>query len=198
MMVVMNTNSKTGGVFFMTLSSFIRFTGICSMIAGILFVSLAIWYNVGMHAFGAYLDLIGMLCLLLGLAGMYLSQAKAFGKPGFLIFLLAFFGAAMWTGHSWVNAFLIEVLETAAPEVLENPPGKLMTGITLSLYPFFLGLLLFGLFTAIKGILPRWPALILVIVPILDFVPYGSYVAQPLAGVALVWLGYAVWKRNDE
>lgn len=180
----------------MTLSSFIRFTGLCSVIAGILFVSLSIWYNTGMHAFGAYVDLIGMLFLLLGLSGMYLVQAKAFGKAGFIVFLIVFFGAAMWTGHSWVNAFLIEVLEKAAPEVLEEPPAKLMTGISLSLYPFFLGLLLFGLFTALKGILPRWPALILVIVPILDFIPYGSYVAQPLAGAALVWLGYSVWKGN--
>lgn len=48
----------------MTLSSFIRFTGLCAVIAGILFVSLSIWYSIGMHGFGAYLDLIGIKTLL--------------------------------------------------------------------------------------------------------------------------------------
>lgn len=178
----------------MTMSSFIRFTGFCSVIAGLLFLSLAIWYNTSQEAFGSYLDLIGMLLLSLGLVGMYLRQINEFGLAGFIVFLLAFLGAAMWTGHSWVNAFLVPVLEESAPAVLDDPPSLLMTGVSLSLYPFFLGILLFGLMTALKGVLPRWPAITLVIVPILDFIPYGSYVAQPLAGAAFVWLGYAMCK----
>lgn len=46
-------------------------------------------------------------------------------------------------------------------------------------------LLLFGLLTAVKGVLPRWPAIILFLVPIMDFIAYGSYAAQPLSSVPL-------------
>lgn len=180
----------------MNVSSFIRFAGLCSIIAGILFVSLSIWYNISMDAFGSYVDLIGMLFLSVGLVGLYLRQVNAFGILGFFVFLLAFFGSIMWTGHSWVVSFLVPSLEKSAPALLDNPPAGLMTGISLSLYPFFIGMLLFGILTAVKGVLPRWPAILLILVPILDFIPYGQIVAQPLAGIAFIWLGYALWKAN--
>ncbi|WP_316568184.1 hypothetical protein [Neobacillus sp. YIM B06451] len=180
----------------MSYSSFIRFTGLCGIIAGLLFVSLSVWYNISMEAFGSYVDLIGMLLLLFALIGIYLVNAKNFGNLGFGVFLLAFFGAAMWTGHSWVNAFIVPVLEESAPAILDKPPALLMVGVSLSLYPFFIGLLLFGLLLALKGILPKWPGIIMALVPILDFVPYGSYVAQPLAGVAILWLGWVLWKEK--
>ncbi|MFD2444022.1 hypothetical protein ACFSO7_08490 [Bacillus sp. CGMCC 1.16607] len=180
----------------MTVSSFIRFTGFCSIIAGILTVSLSLWYNISMEAFGSYVSLISMLFLVLGIVGLYLYQAKEFGSIGFAIFLLTFFGAIMWAGHSWVEAFMISILEETAPAIIENPPSLLMTGVTLSLYPFFIGLLLFGLWTVIKGVLPRIPAIILIIVPIIDFIPYGFHISQPLAGVAITWLGYSIWKSS--
>lgn len=90
------------------------------------------------------------------------------------------------------------VLEESAPAILEDNPASLITAVNLSLYPFFIGILLFGLMTAVKGILPRWPSLLLVAVPIIDFIPYGFFVAQPLAGVALIWLGYSLSKEKAE
>lgn len=150
-----------------------------------------------MQAFSSYVDLISMLLLVLGIVGLYLYQAKEFGTIGFIIFLLTFFGAIMWAGHSWVNAFVAPILEKTAPEIIVEPPTLLITGVALSLYPFFLGLLLFGLWTAIKGVLPRAPAVLLIVVPILDFIPYGYYLSQPLAGVAILWLGFSIWKGTN-
>lgn len=181
----------------MTVSSFIRFGAMSSIIAGILTVSLSLWYNISMEAFGSYVNLISMLFLVLGIVGLYLYQAKEFGTIGFIIFLLTFFGAIMWAGHGWVEAFMISILEETAPAILENPPPLLMTGVALSLYPFFIGLLLFGLWTAIKGVLPRIPAIVLILVPIVDFIPYGFFISQPLAGVAIAWLGFSVWKKTN-
>lgn len=183
----------------MNLSSFLRFTGVCSIIAGILFLSLAIWYNTSLGQFGAYVNLIGMAFLLLGLVGIYLRQMNAVGILGFFIFILTFIGAALWTGFGWVSAFVVPVLEEVAPEILADaPPAPLNIGMSISMFSFFIGLLLFGLVTAWKRILPRGAAILLVLVPILDFIPIGSYVAQPLAGVALIWLGYSIWKGNYE
>ncbi|WP_059173882.1 hypothetical protein [Bacillus sp. FJAT-27445] len=180
----------------MTYSSFIRFTGLCGMVTGVLSFSLLFWYNTSMERFGSYVDLIAMLFLLLALIGIYLVNAKHFGKVGFGVFLLTFFGAAMWTGHSWVNAFVVPVLEESAPAVLEKVPPLLMTGVSLSLYPFFIGLILLGILLALKGVLPKGAGIMMVLVPILDFIPYGTYVAQPLAGIAILWLGHSIWKEK--
>jgi hypothetical protein len=181
------------------MTSFLRFTGVCSIIAGVLFLSLAIWYNTSLGEFGSFVNLIGMAFLLLGLVGIYLRQINAVGILGFIIFIVSFIGAVLWAGFGWVGAFVVPVLEDVAPEILnDSPPALINTGITVSMIFFFVGLLLFGLVTAWKGILPRVPALIFVIVPILDFIPVGSYIAQPLAGVALIWIGYSIWKGNYE
>ncbi|OCA85817.1 hypothetical protein A8F94_13170 [Bacillus sp. FJAT-27225] len=180
----------------MTYSGFLRFTGLCGMVSGVLILSLSVWYNASMEEIGSFVDLAGMLLLPIALIGIYLINMRNFGKLGFGVFLLTFLGAIMWAGHSWVNAFVVPVLEAAAPGVLEEVPPLLMTGVSLSLYPFFVGLLLFGLFLALKGILPKGAGIILVLVPILDFVPYGSFLAQPLAGLSFIWLGYTIWSER--
>lgn len=161
---------------------------------------MAIWYNISsLEAIGSYLNLIGMAFLLLALAGIYLRQMNAIGIVGFIIFLISFIGAVLWAGFGWVGAFVVPALEEVAPEIVSgDPPEMINLGLTLSMVTFFGGMLLFGLVTAWKAILPRGGALLLALVPILEFIPYGSNVAQPLAGVALIWLGYALWKGNYE
>jgi hypothetical protein len=182
------------------LTSFLRFTGVSSIITGVLFLSMVIWYNISsLEAIGSYLNLIGMAFLLLALVGIYLRQMNAIGIFGFIIFLISFIGAVLWSGFGWVGAFVVPALEEVAPEILSgSPPAMINLGMSLSMFTFFGGMLLYGLVTAWKGILPRGGALLLALVPILEFIPYGSTVAQPLAGVALIWLGYALWKGNYE
>lgn len=136
-----------------------------------------------------------MAILPLGLFGIYLRQREAVGIVGFIVFVLSVIGTVMWAGFGWAGAFVVPVLEDLAPEILsDSPPGLINVGLMVSLVSFFIPILLLGLVTAWKGILPRGAGILLVIVPILDFIPYGSYVAQPLAGVSLLWLGYAIWK----
>lgn len=181
----------------MSMSAFMRFTGLCSIITGILFLSTAIWYNTSLEGFGAYVNLAGMAILPLGLVGIYLRQRNAVGILGFIIFVLAIIGTVLWAGFGWAGAFVVPVLEELAPEILsDTPPGLINIGLMISLLGFFIPLFLLGLVTAWKGILPRVAAILLVLVPILDFIPYGSYVAQPLAGVSLLWLGYSIWKGD--
>jgi hypothetical protein len=167
------------------------------MITGLLFLSLAIWYNTSLGGFGAFVNLAGMALLPLGLVGIYLCQREAVGVWGFIILVLAIIGTVLWAGFGWASAFVVPVLEDLAPEILkDSPPGLIGTGLMISLVTFFLPLFLFALMTAWKGILPRVAAILLVLVPILDFIPFGNYVAQPLAGVSLLWLGYSIWKGN--
>ena len=61
------------------------------------------------------------------------------------------------------GAFVVPVLQDRAPELVNgDPPGLANVGLQISLFTFFIGLLLFGIMTAIKGILPRWAAILLI------------------------------------
>ncbi|MFJ5716218.1 hypothetical protein [Neobacillus sp. NPDC093127] len=103
-------------------------------------------------------------------------------------------GAGMWTGFGWADVFVVPALGKHAPQLVNTLPEQMNMGLIISLFSFFGGMFLFNLLTAVKGILPRWAALLLVIVPIIDFIPIGNYLAQPLAGVSFIWLGYSLWK----
>ncbi|MBT2689432.1 hypothetical protein J7I93_14660 [Bacillus sp. ISL-47] len=184
----------------MTVSSFLRFSGLCLIFTGILFVLFAIMYSISsLRTLASYVNLIGMLFLLLGIAGMYVRQMQDMGKFGFIAFLIYFWGAGMWTGFGWSEAFVIPVLKENAPHLFSGSiPNQINIGLMISLFSFFIGMLVFNLLTAVKAILPRWAALILVIVPIIDFIPIGNYLAQPLAGIAFIWLGSSLWNGKYE
>ncbi|MFF2447037.1 hypothetical protein ACFVSW_08025 [Neobacillus sp. NPDC058068] len=179
----------------MTVPSFIRFSGLCLIFTGVLFISFAILYSISsLKTMAAYVNLLGMLVLLLGIAGMYFRQMQILGKWGFITFLIYFLGAGMWTGFGWSDVFVVPALEKHAPQLVNTLPEQMNMGLIISLFSFFGGMFLFNLLTAVKGILPRWAALLLVIVPFIDFIPIGNYLAQPLAGVSFIWLGYSLWK----
>ncbi|WP_026575683.1 hypothetical protein [Bacillus sp. UNC438CL73TsuS30] len=164
------------------------------MITGILFILTAILYLTSSDKAADYVNLAGMAFMLLGLVGIYLRQMKEVGMFGFIVFIITFIGSVLWAGFGWAGTFIKPLLEDQAPELLKQaPPGMMPSMLT-----FFIGLFLFGIVTALKGVLPRVAAILLILVPILNFVPYGEYVAQPLGGISLLWLGYAVWKGKYE
>lgn len=174
---------------------FMRFLGICSVITGILFLSMIIWASTSLDEFGSFVTLIGMVLLVFGLLGFYLRQMNEFGVFGFIVFVITMVGTVLWAGFMWVNAFVVPVLQERAPELVKGgPPGLANVGLQTSLYIFFIGLFLFGILTAIKGVLPRLAAILLILVPILNFIPYADVVSQPLAGISFIWLGISVWK----
>lgn len=182
----------------MSLSSFQRACGLFSMIGGLLFLILPVFYEV-FPGVGASLDLIGMVFLLFGIIGIYLFQINAVGVFGFITFIFALVGTALWTAYKWAAVFVVPVLEEHAPELLQDPPPELLSiGLSISLYTFFIGWFLFSLVTAWKAELPRWGAILLVLATIVDFIPYGYYASQPLAGIGFLWLGYTIWKKKSQ
>src|SRR5215210_6257165 len=70
---------------------------------------------------------------------------------------------------------------------------------------YLLGGLLFGIATLRAGILPRWAAGLLavgIVFPLLGLLlqvqhPYDRIFAVPV-GLALAWLGYALWSERRE
>jgi hypothetical protein len=74
---------------------------------------------------------------------------------------------------------------------------------TLTGFLYIVGGLLFGIATFRAGILPRWAAGLLVVgsvlAPMAALLPpqHEPKVAVPV-GIALVWLGYALWSERRE
>ncbi len=79
--------------------------------------------------------------------------------------------------------------------------GALPAINALNAVPYILGGLLFGIATLRAGILPRWAAGLLAVGAALT--PAAALVPHPLdriaavpVGVALAWLGYALWSER--
>jgi hypothetical protein len=181
----------------MPISSLLRVCGIFSVIGGLLFLAMPVWYNVSLEV-GAFADLIGMVLLVFGIIGIYLRQINASGLLGLITFIIVLIGTVLWTSFKWASAFIVPILEKLAPEILNTPPKILEIGMGISLFSFFIGWFLFALVTAWKGVLPRWGAILLILAMITEFIPFGYYVAQPLAGLGFIWLGYFLWKGKYE
>jgi hypothetical protein len=208
-----------------TASNLIRWAGLSAMGAGILFIAIQAIHPLDVlssvttsrwaivHVLGVAMCFFG----LLGLAGLYARQVEEAGWLGLVGYLLFSLFWALTMAFQFVEAFISPVLATEAPKFVEGFLG-IVTGapseINLGALPainglngfvgYLLGGLLFGIATFRAGILPRWAAGLLavgIVLPLLGSSlvphPFDRIFAVPV-GLALAWLGYALWSERRE
>jgi len=155
------------------------------------------------------------LLFLLGIAGLYVRQVEEAGWLGLAGFLLFSLSWALQTAFVFAEAFILPLLATAAPKFVEGflgifngrpvemNLGALPAAYTLVGVLYVLGGLLFGIATLRAGVLPRLPAGLLAVAaaltPAAALVPHElqRLAAMPV-GLALAWLGYALWSERRE
>lgn len=190
--------------------------GLCFIIMGMFhpvnepaFVTTATWVNV--HIFATALGFFG----LFGMAGLYARQAEKAGWLGLAGFLLFTVWMTMVCGFSFVEAFILPRLATASPAfvagflaMFSGGPSEIDLGILPTLWnisgpTYILGPLLFGIATFRARVLPRWAGALLALNII--WVPLGAIVPPALQpkilipiGLALAWLGYALFSERRE
>ena len=207
----------------MTASNLIRWTGLAAMAAGIIFAGIQPIHpadvlasvTTGAWAILTPLKLVMCLLFLLGIAGLYARQVEEAGWLGLAGFLLLSLSWALNLAFIFAEAFIIPLLATAAPTFvdgffgifnghpIETNLGALPALFALTGVLYMLGGLLFGIATLRAGILSRWAAGLLAgaaaLTPAAALLPHEiqRFAGIPV-GLALAWLGYALWSERRE
>ena len=207
----------------MNIKNLIRWAGLSAMVAGISYIAVGMFHppNVAssvtssawaiVHAVAIAMSFFG----LLGMTGIYARQVKEtswLGLAGYLLFSL---WLVLIMGFTFTEVLILPLLATAAPVFVEGwmgmlngSAGTMNLGALSTVWPltapvYMLGGLLFGIATIRARILPRWAggllALGTALAPVAALLPLGLQpkVAVPV-GIALAWLGYALWSERRE
>ncbi len=220
-----NTNRETSVVkeskMKITASNLIRWSGLSAIVAGIIFAGIQpihppdVLSSVTTSAWAIITPLKTVMCLLflLSWTGLYARQVKEAGWLGLAGFLLLSLSWSLQTAFVFAETFIIPPLASTAPKFVDGFLG-LAAGhaseVNLGAFPalytlvgisYVLGGLLFGIATFRVGILPRRAAALLAVAsaltPAAALFPHQiqRFAAVPV-GLALVWLGYALWSQQ--
>ncbi len=152
----------------------------------------------------------GALFALFGLMGLYVRHWEAVGRLGFVAFVLAFIGTAMFVGTGMITAAIWPAIAEDYPPFVAEDGGMfedpLSAGATTATYVFLsLGYVLLGAVMWRKTLIPA-PAAVLLMAGILLFsspvepvgpVPWiARYAGAVSFGAALAWIGYLQWASD--
>lgn len=204
-------------------SALIRWSGLAAIAAGVIFAGIQpvhpadVVASVTTNLWAIIIALKLAMCLffLVGITGIYARQAEKAGWLGLAGFALLTVSFWLQTGFVFVELFVLPVVAPALPGFVESAlgvanghPGAMNIGAFVAAYGFLgvcylLGGVLFGIATVRAAVLPRWPAILLavaaIITPAAALLPHAlqRYAAVPM-GIALIWLGYALWSEHRE
>ena len=205
-----------------TTAKLIRWSGLAAIAAGTIFAGIQpihppdVLASVNTSLFITITSFKTVMCLfgLFGIAGLYARQVEETGWLGLAGYLLLTIFYAVQMCFAFAEPLILPLLTTVAPTFVESVMGmssgaggpmNLGTFATIySLLPlvYVLGLLVFGIATFRAGILPRLAAGLLAISGPLAFVmvlllphQFERFAAVPM-GIALAWLGYALWAER--
>jgi hypothetical protein len=199
----------------------LRLAGLSAVLAGICYVLVGLFHpaNVASSVTTTPWQVVHILACagcffgLLGMAGLYARQAVKTGWLGLTGYILLSLWFTLIMGFSFVEAFILPHLAIPEPAFVQawmamfnGPSGQFDLGVlptiwTLTAPVYILGGLLFGIATFRARILPRWAGALLaistVVAPVAVLLPNAAQpkMAVPF-GVALVWLGFALWSER--
>lgn len=202
----------------MSTANLIRWSGLTSLLSGVLYIVGAILHPVGedlsavndSNWIPAHLIYwVSILLLHFALVGLYLRQAEQAGWPGLLGFVLALIGTALVGSILIYVSTVLPLIADEAPAIFDEaatPPDFLLPVFVLG---FGLGWILIGIVTIRSGALPRWAGLMLIVGVILFVISESESleenpahilvtVGDILFGLGMAWIGYALWSEKRE
>ena len=208
----------------MTASSLMRLAGLSAILAGLCFVIVGIFHQenvpsavttatwVNVHIVAVAMGFFG----LFGMVGIYVRQAEKAGWLGLVGFVLFTSWLGLMMPFSFMEAFILPHLAVELPTFVAGFLGMfsgIVSEVDLGILPtlwkisdpmYLLGPLLFGIATFRAGILPRGAGVVFILGATLA--PVGALLVPPAYqsmvmipnGVALAWLGYALFSERQE
>jgi hypothetical protein len=156
------------------------------------------------------LHFIGALFALAGIVGIYAQVRDRLGTLGGVGFFLSFCGNALFLGTGMITAFIWPMLAVHAPATVEldgaifHAPVSAMAFL-LTAAIMTIGYVLFGIALLRARAYPGVAIILLMIGAILGMFPPhpatpfpwgGLVLGGVLYGIAMVWLGMIIWRRN--
>ena len=207
-----------------TTTNLIRWAGLSAMVAGIIFAGIQpihppdVLASVNTSAFIIITALKTVMCIfgIFGIAGLYARQVEKTGWLGLAGYLLLTVFYAVQMCFAFAEPLILPLLTTVAPTFVESvmgmssgAGGPMNLGAFATIYSllpavYLLGLLLFGTAIFRAAILPRWAGALLALSGplagiMVALLPHQleRFAAVPM-GIALVWLGYALFAERRE
>lgn len=207
-------------------SKMIRVAGLAAMGAGILYITIQAIHpldvlssvTTAQWSITHYLSIVMDLLAMLGVTGIFARQVEKSGWLGLASYLMFSGFWAFSMALHFIEAFISPVAATVAPKFVEGLLGMIaghaseinlgalptVYGLLIGVVGYVFGGLLFGIATFRAGILPRWAGGLLALGTLLPLLlsslvhhPYDRIFAVPV-GLALAWLGYALWSGRRE
>jgi hypothetical protein len=200
----------------MSPAKLIRWSGLISLLAGVLYALAAFLHPVGEDLAAitspkwvpAHLVYwVSVILMQLGLVGLYARQVEKAGWLGLAGFVLAFIGTGFVETILLMVSTIIPLIGAEAPTIFDQamtPPAFLLP---VFIGGFGLGYILFGVATMRAGVLPRWSGLLLIIgvsffmiseAPLFDRMLSHviATIGDVVFGLGLAWAGYALWSSR--
>lgn len=201
----------------------IRWTGLAAVAGGLIFAGIQPIHppdylasvTTGTWAAFMYAKLAMCLFFLIGIAGLYARQADRAGWLGLTGFLMLTVTWFLQSAFIFTEGFILPSLAAVAPAYVESfltiangTHPTMDIGAATALYGvagifYMLGGLTFGIATARAGILPKWAAILLAVAAVLT--PAAALLPHELqrfagipVGLAIAWLGYALWANRRD
>jgi hypothetical protein len=203
----------------MSTTNLIRWSGLASVLAGVLYALAAFLHPVGEDLAAVNSSLwvpahlvywVSVLLMQLGLVGLYARQVEKTGWLGLVGFVLAFIGTAVVGTILFMVSTMIPLIAAEAPAIFDQamtPPP--IFSLLVFILGFGLGYILFGVASMRARVFSRWTGLFLIIgvsffmvseAPLFDrtlshmIVTIGDVVF----GLGFAWMGYTLWSEKRE
>ncbi|WP_261304256.1 hypothetical protein [Paenibacillus andongensis] len=180
----------------MTFLKVIRFLAGCSIIGGFfraLMTPLAL--VLGAESVPELVSgVLGTLFMGMGMFGLYMLHVKGMGKLGFAAFILHSIGSFILMALVFSNL----VFAVFDPHVLESDAAPLPFIIAGTLVmPLMVGSMILFAVTVLKTkVFSKLPALLLLLSPVVNFLPIVSDFSPLIWGLAFLLFGIEVWKKT--
>jgi hypothetical protein len=137
---------------------------------------------------------LGTLFMGLGVFGLYFSSQKEFGKLGFTAFIMYAFGSFVLMGM----VFATLIFSVHDPKILEmaTPPLPIMIAGALMMLTIMPSMILLGIAALKSKAFSKVPAILLILAPVLNFVPVVTNFSVLAWGIPFMWLGIEAIKKT--